>query len=366
MSGSFDGEAVRKRVQSVPAGPARTEAYLAAIREADLSGDTYWRQNLRADMVLWTGFYDDCPKILPVCAEFFALFEEEPHAMGAELAAFNQYLVAHKAAELCVLLPQLELPVCIGLLDQLERVVKRVGDGMRRRDMALCEFYLYVDAEKSQQYFARFLMPCRDEFSSCRACEQDFKVWYYLHTGDLEKAKYLAKPIFLGQYVCDSVPSHTYASFIQYYLDQGDVDSMKPLLSPLVYKGLHDRSDLLYLAAAIRGLAFTDPKKGVKLLRQGIGWSEGLWDRQSMYEFYKGIWCLCTAPALEGTRVPFPADMSAPEGPCTAPILGAWARKQAEKIAKAFDRRNGTRWYQENLERAVSSTEKIWRDGNGK
>ncbi len=54
-------------------GPERTAAYIKAIKEADESGDPYARMHMRANMAVFTPFYDDAVKILPVCAEFLQL-----------------------------------------------------------------------------------------------------------------------------------------------------------------------------------------------------------------------------------------------------------------------------------------------------
>ena len=97
-------------------GPERTAAYIKAIKEADESGDPYARMHMRANMAVFTPFYDDAVKILPVCAEFFAIAEEYPEAASMD----DIFTTAREAANLSIIVPQLELQVCEKMFKNME------------------------------------------------------------------------------------------------------------------------------------------------------------------------------------------------------------------------------------------------------
>lgn len=158
-------------------GPERTAAYIKAIKKADESGDPYARMHMRTNMAVFTPFYDDAVKILPVCAEFFAIAEEYPEAASMD----DIFTTAREAATLSIILPQLELQVCEKMFKNMEEAAIVLKHGaIKRLHMIGTEFYTYIDLQKAQEHYNIFNKEKGGSYSACNACEVHVKVWYHM------------------------------------------------------------------------------------------------------------------------------------------------------------------------------------------
>ncbi|NCE64351.1 hypothetical protein D1159_07055 [Pseudoflavonifractor sp. 524-17] len=353
MSGQvpFSGEALDRSIEQMPRGTIKLEALQQAIRQADQAGDLFWRLRFRCDYIFDVGFVDDKTKALPVCGEFFALLDEYPDGLG-NLGEMCRFLAAEPCAELGVNLPQLSMETCEGLLGRLEEQVRRYRKGERLWHWICCEFYAYVDLDRAKEHYAAFQRSKIDIYSDCRACEQDGMVWFALHIGDWPQAQRLAASIFDGSRECHDVPWNTYHSFIEAHLNRGEWKKAQPLARKLLRGGCRDKSDLEYVGSLMRCFAFCQPDTGAALLSRWMKDALGLWDAGRKYYFFKGAWVLCSQ--LRGMG-PLPLDLPQTfplwrkDGQYGCDALAEWFYAQALDIAQAFDRRNGTGWYGENL-----------------
>lgn len=351
MALRFDSSEWYSYIDSKKAGPERTAAYNKAIKKADESGDPYARLRLRASMVVMTPFYDDAAKILPCCAEFFSIAEEYPEAADAE----DIFAVARGAVNLTVALPQIEKSTCEEMLAKMEEAAYIVRSGaIRRFHEAAAEFYAYIDFSKAQEHFDIFEKEKMGLNSACTACEQSFKVWFAMQKGDMEEARKLAAKIFSGVYVCHDVPWQTYSFFLEHYMDTGEIDNNKKIVEKLLRDGCRDVSDIANLGSVLRCLSHINPNRGIRILEQYLHWSINLWNKQGLYYFYKGAWCVCEAAKDMGLSLFVPQGHPLEKSRISEMSdFAEWFHCQAEKIAENFDKRNGTDYYKRNLENCM-------------
>ncbi len=330
-------------------GPERTAAYIKAIKEADESGDPYARMHMRANMAVFTPFYDDAVKILPVCAEFFAIAEEYPEAASMD----DIFTTAREAANLSIIVPQLELQVCEKMFKNMESAAIILKHGaIKRLHMIGTEFYTYVDLQKAQEHYSIFNKERGGSYSACNACEKHVKVWYHMKKDDTELADEMAQRIFKRGLECHDIPWQTYALFLEHYMDTGTIDEHKDFIDKLIRGGCRDVSDLANVGTVLRCLAHTNPVKGLKLLQQYWRYSINLWNQQALYFFYKGAWRCCEAVDGRGLSL-YPPEGFKEDIPSRDPgFFGKWFHNEAIKIAKSFDKRNGTDFYMKDLSRA--------------
>lgn len=335
-------------IDSVKEGPERTAAYNDAIKKIDELGNPYDMLRLRSSMVVMTPFYDDAVKILPRCAEFFEIAEEYPEAADAD----DIFAVARGAVNLTIALPQIEKSTCEKMLKRMEEAAYVVRSGaLRRFHEAAAEFYAYIDWDKAQEHFDIFENEKMGLNSACTACEQSFKVWYAIQKGDIQKADKLAAKIFNGVYVCHDVPWQTYAFFLEHYVNAGEIDNNKKIVEKLLKGGCRDVSDIANLGVVLMCLAHLNPNRGINILQHYLHWSTNLWNKQGLYYFYKGAWCVCEAAKDLKTSIFVPQGHPLEKSKISkTEDCANWFYNQAKKIAESFDNRNGTDFYKRNLE----------------
>ncbi len=349
----FSGERINKAILALPEGKPRLDALQDAVAQADRAADPYWRLRFRADYICDAVYFDDEAKILPFCGEFFALLEEYPGVLGEPLEQLSCFLVAKRAAALCQVLPQIPMTVCEGFLERLAELTRRYGKGSRLYHNLACEFYLGGDLDRAAAHFEAFQKAKLDMQSKCRACEQSFMVRYALATGDWALAERSARPIFDGSMTCHDVPWDTYHTYIEAYLDRGEIKKADPLVRQLSRGGIRDVSDTEYMGTLLRFYGMQN-RVGAALLQRYLPWPLSLWDRGRQFYFYQGAWVLCTAGPLD-REVTFYLPRQFPlwreDGRYRWGDLADWFYGAAADIAGQFDRRNGGTVYRDTLAR---------------
>ncbi|WP_438497666.1 hypothetical protein [Paenibacillus sp. IHBB 3054] len=152
-------------------------------------------------------------------------------------------------------------------------------------------FYLNIDREKAIQYFQKFWMTECDDLSDCMACEQSYAVMIFLLMGDRKAADEYARPLEEGSIkLCHDAPLQSWLAYLEDALDRGDLKDAAASANALYRQGNGDKSELSYIGAVLRYFAFTDLNRAVGLLTKRLEWTFDMWDRQKVYDFYKGAW----------------------------------------------------------------------------
>ena len=99
---------------AMPHGLERMNAIREAVKKADEWGDDYWRLRNRYKLVVEQYRYDDSGKVLPVLAEYVAIFEKKYYDTGKSPThqQLDDYLyLLDLSLNVFGMLPQLPLPI---------------------------------------------------------------------------------------------------------------------------------------------------------------------------------------------------------------------------------------------------------------
>ena len=110
------------------------------------------------------------------------------------------------------------------LFDDFDRRCKLYGYSQRASKYLREKMSVNTGNVLPPEKYDLFLDEPLDDLKDCKACECSFRVISALATGNLEKAKYISRPIIDGTLHCQEVPQLTYNGFIEYYLEKGDYD----------------------------------------------------------------------------------------------------------------------------------------------
>lgn len=355
MSKVFQGRLWEGRIQSTQGTAAKMAVIQDAIRQADQAGDTYWRLLFRYEYACEATFRDDPPKAMPVSAEFAAIFEADPDALGPE--GYEMYLmIMQMGIDPIVCLPQIPMEQWEALMDQFHALVKRYRFGLRTYWWQMCQFYMYVDKDKAFSYFQKFWKTGRDGLSDCRACERSHAVHMSLIMGDRKAADEYAKPLKAGRtHFCSDTPQLMWLAYLEDYLSRREWDAAAGQANALFRKGNRDKSDLSYLGAVLCAWARSDLDSAVALAERRLVWTLGMWDQKKRYDFYKGAWVTFQALAKQRDEVLLELPEQFPlwqaSGRYLSAELAGWFYHQCSEIAGRFDARNGSGLFTDDLAR---------------
>ena len=181
-----------------------------------------------------------------------------------------------------------------------------------------------------------------------------------LLAGDRKAADEFAKPLKAGRTnFCNDAPKLYRYYYLEDALDRGELKEAVPYANQLSVKLEPRIHDLSFLAAVVRCFAYTDLDKAIKKLESGMKLALGLWDQIKVYDYYKGAYvCFHELAKVKDTvALDLPEEFPRYEkdGVYSCQELERWFYEQAGVIGDRFDNRNGSRYFQENLARAVLS-----------
>ena len=121
-----------ERYMAIPHGVERINAIREAVKKADNWGDDYWRLKNRYQLAIEQYRYDDSGKVLPMIAEYVAIFEKKYFDTGKSPThqQLGEYLyLLDLALNVFGILPQLPLTQGRQLEEQYWNALKRFGYG---------------------------------------------------------------------------------------------------------------------------------------------------------------------------------------------------------------------------------------------
>ena len=352
----FNGRGLQNLIQRLPGGAPRMAAIADAIRQADAAQDHFWRLFFRYDYACEATFRDDPPKCMPVAAEFQAIYEEHPDALGPN--GPEMYLmIMQMGIDPIAHLPQIPMAQWQTLMDQFLGLTKRFNLAHRTYWWQMCQFMIYVDQKKAYECFQKFWKTGRDAISDCRACERSNAVRLSLLAGDREGAEEYAAPLKAGKIsFCADTPQKMWMAYLEDHYRHGDYKAAAPIAESLYRKGNKDRSNLDYVGAVLQCWAHTDNDRAVTLAESRLSWRIGMWDQRLSYLYDKGAWLIFRelAKRMDTVHLELPKEFPLwrEDGSYSAQALADHFYSQAADIAARFDAGNGSRWYADDLKAA--------------
>lgn len=355
----FSGPRLRATINILPDGRAKLDALAEAIRQADAADDPFWRLSFRWEYASQAAFHDDPPKAMPVAAEFAAIYDAYPDALGS-YGPRGYVILALMGLNPVQSLPQIPLAEYDTLLERFRALTRRFGVGEQNYWWELFNRWFYIDQTQALDCLQSAWQAPEDEISDCMACMHARGALLYLRLGDRAKADEYAKPLITYEIEpCESSFQSLWLAYLEDALDRGDLDEAAPLAEKLACKGNRDRRDLSYVSGVLRCWSFTDPNRALALFSRRLVWTFGMWDQKSLYDFYKAAW-ICfqqTARRREQVTLDLPEDFPLYQkaGQYVASVLADWFHQQAAEIGTRFDQRNQADFFARDLAAAAGS-----------
>ncbi len=378
----------------LPHGSERAEAIRSAIAQADLQQDHDWRFHMRDDLMMELAFHGDSGTILPIISEMIAIYENYPIKDSALDYVYALYI----CTEQWDCLPQLPLCQLDMMMERFKKAVEQccLGDKsyhqrcwqiaiqQEKRELAeqayqkmlqpkfrdvssckACKYHFQTDyflktgqKEKAlqaaqpmaEQAYQKMLQPKFRDVSSCKACKYHFQTDYFLKTGQKEKALQAAQPILDGTVTCQSEPERTLSSFLQFALDY-ETHEQATYWADLLRPQL-DKNE--YHSAMLRWLAYHDTDKALRMLESGVAEVWGEWDQEEVFGLCTAAWVVCLqynkhSPEQVVLTLPKSFPLWQENGLYAMDTLGTFFYAHAQNIARAFDTRNNSHYYQNKL-----------------
>ncbi len=351
--------------RKLPHGSERAERIHDAITQADLQQNHFWRFHLRYDLMLEQAFHGDEGKILPIITELTAIYEEHSIADAESDYVYALYLCINQWD--C--LPQLSLGQLNDMMERYQKAVYQYRLGDKSYYERCCEIAIRQEKwELAEQAYQKMLHAKFPDTSDCAACTCYSQVDYFLQTQQKEKAWQTAQPVLNGMVTCEQEPERILSSFLQFALDYETHEQATywaDLLRPQLAKNEYN-PDML------RWLAYHDTDKALRMLESGVAEVWGEWDQKGVFELCTAAWVVCLqynkqSPEQVVLTLPKIFPLWQENSLYAMDTLGTFFYTHAQKIARAFDTRNNSHYYQNKLNHAnhlgSSTTEslaKIW------
>ena len=343
-------KALSQSYRKLPHGSERAEAIRSAIAQADLQQDHDWRFHMRDDLMMELAFHGDSGTILPIISEMIAIYENYPIKDSSLDYVYALYI----CTEQWDCLPQLPLCQLDTMMEHFKKAVYqcRLGD----KSYYQRSWQIAIRQEKwelAEQYYQKMLYPKFRDVSSCAACKSHFQANYFLKTKQKAKALQAAQPILDGTVTCQSEPERTLSQFLRFALDYETHEQASywaNLLRPHLAKNE-------YNSAMLRWLAYHDTDKALRMLESGIDEVWGEWDQDEVFELCVAAWVVCLqynkhSPEPVVLTLPKSFPLWQENSLYAMDTLGTFFYAHAQNIARAFDTRNNSHYYQTKLDNA--------------
>ena len=343
-------KALSQSYRKLPHGSERAEAIRSAIAQADLQQDHDWRFHMRDDLMMELAFHGDSGTILPIISEMIAIYENYPIKDSALDYVYALYI----CTEQWDCLPQLPLCQLDMMMERFKKAVEQCCLGDKSYHQRCWQIAIQQEKwELAEQAYQKMLQPKFRDVSSCKACKYHFQTDYFLKTGQKEKALQAAQPILDGTVTCQSEPERTLSSFLQFALDY-ETHEQATYWADLLRPQL-DKNE--YHSVMLRWLAYHDTDKALRMLESGVAEVWGEWDQEEVFGLCTAAWVVCLqynkhSPEQVVLTLPKSFPLWQENSLYAMDTLGTFFYAHAQNIARAFDTRNNSHYYQTKLDNA--------------
>ncbi len=351
----FQAEPFITRIQEADHGTPRMEILMDAIREADAASDHYWRIYFRYEYIRESIFHEDNFKSIIMFPTLLQVFDEHPELQDD---TYDDVMQAFKwVLENMADYHQISCEEIERYYDEYENRCKQFGFSMRVYYMKKSKYYLPINQKKAKELYQKFRTCKRDANSDCEACEINNDMTFALEFGEEEEALRIAAPILDGRKRCGEIPHVTCGVLTKYYLYHDN-------LTEAAYYGrlcerytqnepefLAESGYLLELYSAI------DPSAGWKIFKRNVLNFTECRNPLMKMTFARGAYRLlqCIAKRTEYSESVFlkPLPVKPTKEGWRITDLIDYFYGIAEEHCTLLDKRNGTSYYMDYLEKKL-------------
>ena len=345
-------EVVWMAARRCDSGPDRIALLEEGRSLAAQAEDVVWEGRFLADLVDEL-FRLGPVRVVPLASECIALIEAHPWAFDRGLA---ERLLKSMSTAIWAIdgLPSVTLEQWFALMESYRELLGRLGAGERDYWFLRAHAFTHVKVERSLECFGQMRRTPRGWNLTCPGCECSMELEACLTLGLRERADRLMAMIEEGvPGQCDTALPGSLDSYVDYFLDRGQVAEALPLARRSLKLVSHEPRNADTVGTAMRCFAYADQDAGLRLLQQCMGWvCEGPLEEET-FHFCRGAWALLREVARGRGEVALalPASFEGYEsgGVYDADALAEWFWRRAEGFARACDERDGNTYLMDAL-----------------
>lgn len=354
--------------EALPHGSGRIASMHEAVKQADEWDDTYWRLKNRYELAVEQYRYDDKSKALPLIAEYVAIFEKKYFDTGESSTRrqLDEYLyLLDMALDIFGTLPQLPLEQCRQMQKQYWNVLQRFGYGKAdyydRQYFQLRYEDRMEEAEEVFKLWEQERQGNAPQVTTCEGCIKSICLRHKLHQGNRDEALKLARPLMDGTIRCGYEPWRSFRLFMNNSRSRGDLGGMKYYGRQLTRRlGWDENADGLSLLSYY---ALFDIPRGLKTVETSMDQIFHRWNQCARWRGFMEAWLFFSQAAHTYETVSLAMSEAFPlyraDGQYCTAALAQWFHESALEIAKKFDERNHSSYYQNKMQRAWDGMQKM-------
>jgi hypothetical protein len=336
---------LRNEAWSLPDGKQKVTVLEEAVRIADLymsKEEAYHARMTYSEAALVSGFEE---RFIVSFAWCLSQFEKQPDLYD------NHQIIWHYKWLVGIIwrFPQFGAAQIEDIFDDFKRKCLQYGHSLRPY---YSKVHLYAlaggHAELAQTYYEQWKKAPYDQMSDCRACEQNLFGYFHLTTGRYKRGLQTLKPILSGKMSCRSIPQNTYSHVLMPLLETDQQEEA----AKLARKGARMLKGPGYLEEYGRLIGYysaTDLNKAAKLLESTAEYvlsNKTDWNR---FQYLIGARAFFTLWNEKKRRRKLVVHNS---------FTSEWVEAESERLARAFDTRNGNDYCQGQLAQKINQ---VWK-----
>ncbi len=339
------GELMRQS-RMAPNGPAAVALAEEAVRLADSARDLDVGMMARTHLINAAAYGGQNDKLLVAFTWVLAQCDKHPDRFDESDYFWQFKWFGENLPEY----PEISRERMFALFDDMETRYKRNGYSIRPVHKVRCNACkLMGDIEGARMWFEKWQNTPRDWNNDCAACETNALGFFQLAFEDFEAARKTCRPILETRRLrCAEVPHVTYARFAAPYLRHG-LEEEAVRYHKTGYRMIRDNPD--YIRSVGEHLEFVaehgDIEEGLRMLERHAVWLTHSGSPLEQFSFYVGARKLLGSAQkrARGTSRKLRFHREVPfyrrDGEYHWKDLIAWSDESLDRLANAFDKRNG-------------------------
>ncbi len=341
----MDYAAAEAAYRQLESGDVRMRAIRAAITEADAEQDWHTALLLHHDLIRESVFSGDRYQALVDFPQYLAICEAHSD-LDAQYAGMTLWLFKW-LVELTTEFYQIEKLQALCWFQEFRKRLTMQGYSLNPFYSKRAMFYFPYDRAKFRLDYADFLASPLDGMSDGKTDFYHTQVRWELELDHYDKAMQAAEKIFQNQLRTEEIPASTYGCLLKYAMQQGDwteAERYAKLLRPYC---IGERFRLEQTGLLLYYDAQRNPEQGIAFWNRQATLREGSRNPHLCFWFDRGVAALLYA-AIE-QKIPVTDAKGNALTDAQVQQLQYHSMQSAQQLAAAFDKRNGSCFYAEQL-----------------
>ncbi|PZD97382.1 hypothetical protein DNH61_03275 [Paenibacillus sambharensis] len=206
------------------------------------------------------------------------------------------------------------------------------------------------DVSAAAEAYLEWKRARRDALSDCQACDHDALGQHHYQLGHYKRGLQKVKQIFDGKISCRSVPKNTYSNALLPLLEAGRAEQAAAISRKGLRLLAEGRGDLDYYADYLRYYAIVDLPKAKRIVERLTPYALQTREDWTRFKFLLAVRIFFSQWYRKKRR-------SVPAVPLH--VTPEWVRDECDRLAAAFDKRNGNSHCSSLIERQLEQAQRL-------